>query len=229
MKIRPIWLIGMFIILCITWVYGEANRLAQYNNTAITDTQAGQWRNAQANFLKAQILAPDEPLPYFNYAHLLIKQNDWSKAELALLQTIRRGDDNTVWRAYYNLGNLYYGIGEYNRAISAYQQALRLNPQADNARYNLELALRRAVQSTPTPTSQPSSSPTPTSPPDMNGDTPIDEQAGGDIIEIIPTQEPVGVMSVDEAENLLDRLRLEEQAIGRIPQATDVQLPEKDW
>jgi tetratricopeptide (TPR) repeat protein len=228
MKIRPIWLMGVFIILCVTWAYSDANRLAQYNNTAITEAQAGQWRNAQANFLKAQILAPDEPLPYFNYAHLLIRQNDWSKAEQALLQTIRRGDDNTIWRAYYNLGNLYYGIGEYDRAISAYQQALRLNPQADNVRYNLELALRRAVQSTPTPTPQTNSPPTPTSPPDTNGDTPTDEQ-GGDIIEIIPTQEAVGAMSIDEAENLLDRLRIEEQAIGRIPQATNVQLPEKDW
>lgn len=229
MKIRRIWLIGITLIFAITWTYYQANRVADYNNSGVASIENGGWRDARFNFFNAQVLAPDEPLPYFNYAYLLISQNDWTDAEQALLQAIRRGDEYTSWRAYYNLGNLYYGIGEYNRAISAYQEALRLNPQSDNARYNLELALRRAVQSTPTPTPMSNMPPTPTpSPDDTNGDTPTDNRGSGDIIEVLPTQDFIGI-SIEEAENLLDQLRLEEQALGQIPLPNDVPLPEKDW
>jgi len=229
MKIRPLWIIGIILIFVITWTYQQTNRMAEYNNSGVASIANRDWRDARLNFFNAQVLAPDEPLPYFNYAHLLISQNNWTDAEYALLQAIRRGDEQTSWRAYYNLGNLYYGVGEYNRAIETYQEALRLNPQSDNARYNLELALRRAVQSTPTPTPVSNMPPTPTpTPDDTNGNTPTDNQGGGDIIEVLPTQDFIGV-SVEEAENLLDQLRLEEQALGQIPLSNDVSLPEKDW
>lgn len=229
MKIRPLWIIGIILVVALTWTYQQSIRIAGYNNSGVAFIEKGEWRDARLNFFNAQVLAPDEPLPYFNYAHLLIVQNDWADAEQALLQAIRRGDEQTSWRAYYNLGNLYYGVGEYTRAIEAYQEALRLNPQADNARYNLELALRRAIQSTPTPTPMSNMPPTPTpSPDDTNGDTPTDNQGGGDIIEVLPTQDFIGI-SVEEAENLLDQLRLEEQALGQIPLTSDISLPEKDW
>lgn len=227
MKIRPLWIIGIILIFALTWTYQQINRMAEYNNSGVVAIENKDWRDARLNFFNAQVLAPDEPLPYFNYAHLLTSQNDWTDAEYALLQAIRRGDEQISWRAYYNLGNLYYGVGEYNRAIVAYQESLRLNPQSDNARYNLELALRRAVQSSPTPMSN--MLPTPTlSPADTNGDTPTDTQGSGDMIEVLPTQDVIGI-SIEEAENLLDQLRLEEQALGQIPLSNDVSLPEKDW
>lgn len=230
MKIRPLWIIGFMLVIALTWTYQQANRVAEYNNSGVALIEQRELRDARFNLFNAQVLAPDEPLPYFNYAQLLIAQNDWADAEQALLQAIRRGDEQTSWRAYYNLGNLYYGVGEYNHAIEAYQESLLLNPQSDNARYNLELALRRAVQSTPTPTPMSNMPPTPTSSPDeTNGDTLTDNQDGGDIIEILPTQDFIGT-SVEEAEDLLDQLRLEEQALGQIPLPNDnVQLPEKDW
>ncbi len=227
MKIRPLWVIGMIIVVVMTWIYQQIHRVAEYNNSGVTFTERGEWRDARLYFFNAQVLAPDEPLPYFNYAHLLVSQNNWTDAEQALLQAIRRGDENVSWRAYYNLGNLYYGIGEYTRAIEAYQESLRLHPQSDNTRYNLELALRRAVQSTPTPIQN--MLPTPTPPPDdTNGDTPTNNQGGGDIIEMLPTQDFIGI-SIEEAEQLLDQLRLEEQALGQIPLSNDALLPEKDW
>ncbi|MCU0480260.1 MAG: tetratricopeptide repeat protein [Anaerolineae bacterium] len=223
MRLRWVWFIGMAIILLGTWLYGESNRLADLNNAGLGNPQ-----NAEDYFYAAQVHAPDESLPYYNYASILIDKNDWSKAEQALLQAIRRGDESVIGKAYYNLGNLYLGVGEYELAIDAYQQALRINPDADNARHNLELTLQRANQPTPTPNSA-TIPPTPTAPP-SDGETPNNAEGDGSIIEPLPTEEPFGAMSLEEAENLLDQLRLEEQALGSVllPEENPI-LPEKDW
>lgn len=223
MRRRWVWLFGVSMIILATWFYGELNRLAILNNAGL-----GNQRDAETYFYTAQVLAPDESLPYYNYASVLIDKNDWSKAEQALLQAIRRGNDHVISKAYYNLGNLYFGIGDYELAIEAYQQALLINPDADNARYNLELTLRRANQDTPTPQSG-AIPPTPTAPP-SDGETPNDIEGDGSIINPLPTQEPFGAMSIEEAENLLDQLQIEEQALSEVllPQENPI-LPEKDW
>jgi tetratricopeptide (TPR) repeat protein len=233
MKKWRLWIGAGVLVLIATWIYGETNRVAGYNNTALADAQAGNWRGAENQFYSAQVLMPDEALPYFNHATLLIAQNDWSKAEEALLQAVKasEGDASIIAKAYYNLGNLYYGIGDYSQAIEAYQQALIRNPQAENARYNLELAMRRAVMPTQTPASNQPPASTPTPPPNTNGDTPTTIEGNGDIIELLPTTEPIGAMSVEEAENLLNQLQIEEQALsGVLPPPNDkLTLPEKDW
>lgn len=223
MRRRWIRFMAVGIILLVTWAYGEANRFAGYNNAGLSNPQ-----NAENFFYTAQVLAPDESLPYYNYASVLIEQNDWSKAEQALLQAIRREDETIVGKAYYNLGNLYFGVGEYESAIESYKQALLINPDANNARYNLELTLRRANLPTPTPASG-MIPPTPTSPP-SDGEIPNNTDGDGSIIDPLPTSEPFGAMSLEEAQNLLDQLRLDEQALNSvlIPQENPL-LPEKDW
>jgi len=216
-------LFGISIMLLATWAYGEANRFAGYNNAGLNNYQ-----NADEFFYAAQVLMPDESLPYYNYASVLIEQNDWSKAEESLLQAIRRGDEAIVGKAYYNLGNLYFGVGEYEDAIQAYQQALLINPNANNARYNLELTLRQANLPTPTAISG-IIPPTPTSPP-SDGETPNNTDGDGSIIEPLPTPDVFGVMSLEEAENLLDQLRLDEQSLSSVLiSQPDSILPEKDW
>jgi len=223
MRRRWMGLFAISIILLTTWAYGEANRFAGYNNAGLDNRQ-----NADEFFYAAQVLLPDESLPYYNYASVLIEQNNWSKAEESLLQAIRREDESIVDKAYYNLGNLYFGVGEYKQAIEAYQQALLINPSADNARHNLELALRRANLPTPTPVPG-IMPPTPTSPP-SDGETQNNTDGDGSIIDPIPTPDLFGAMSLDEAENLLDQLRLDEQSLSSvlIPQPNSI-LPEKDW
>lgn len=55
---------------------------------------------------------------------------------------------DTVLRsgAYHNLGNTHFARERYADAIDAYKKALRANPNNDDARYNLELALRKLKQ-----------------------------------------------------------------------------------
>jgi Ca-activated chloride channel homolog len=42
----------------------------------------------------------------------------------------------------YNLGNSYYQAKQYDKAVKAYAESLKRNPKDNDAKYNLELALR---------------------------------------------------------------------------------------
>ena len=44
----------------------------------------------------------------------------------------------------HNLGNAYYQQKEYSKAVDAYKQALRKNPQDEQTRYNLALAMKKS-------------------------------------------------------------------------------------
>jgi len=46
---------------------------------------------------------------------------------------------------YYNLGNAYYKSGETGKSVLNYERALRLSPNFDDARFNLELAQSKVV------------------------------------------------------------------------------------
>jgi Ca-activated chloride channel family protein len=54
----------------------------------------------------------------------------------------RTKDDDMRFRASYNLGNTAFKQGDFESAATYYKQALRYNPKYEDARHNLELALK---------------------------------------------------------------------------------------
>src|SRR5688572_8805009 len=138
------------LILCFFLVSCAANP-AERNNEANRLSANGDYEAAANAYHAAQVLAPDNALIYFNSSSALAASQDFEAAEAALQQAIARGDDMLAADAWYNLGNLYFSVGDIPNAVSAYRDALRLNPNHENARYNLEVA--NAQTYVPTPTS----------------------------------------------------------------------------
>lgn len=69
---------------------------------------------------------------------------DYQRAQAAFSSVYRRADNDELrFKAMYNLGNAAFQAGRLTEAVDAYKQAIRLNPGSDDARYNLELALRK--------------------------------------------------------------------------------------
>ncbi len=60
--------------------------------------------------------------------------------------SVRAGDDAMRFNATYNLGNAVFQQGDFAAAADLYRNALRFNPASDDARHNLELALRKLEQ-----------------------------------------------------------------------------------
>ena len=84
------------------------------------------------------------------------------QAESAFRRATDTTDARLISAAYHNLGNTHFLRKRWPQAIEAYRKALRANQDNDSARYNLELALKRAEQKKPNSSSgqpgQPNSS-----------------------------------------------------------------------
>ncbi len=78
-----------------------------------------------------------------NKANSLYKQTDYQGAsQLYEDIAIRYGVSPEL---YYNIGNAYYKAGEVGRSILNYERALRLSPNYEDAKVNLELAQTKVV------------------------------------------------------------------------------------
>lgn len=207
----------MMVLLISGCDVDPAERLNAGNDRYFHEDYAG----ALAAYEAAQVAAPDVPEPYFNAASALVATGQYQRAAAALRQALKSGQPMLMAQAYYNLGNVYFVMSNFDEAVRAYQQALLLNPTDHDARYNLELALRRI----PPPEATPEATPTGT-----EGNTPTPEPGTTVPSTATPLAQPQA-LTADEAEQLLEAIQRNQQTLrGRLQQLTPpADLPEKDW
>ena len=229
------WCIAVMLM-----VGGCAANPAERNNAGGALYNQGDYPNALNAYQSAQVLSPDAAEPYFNAASAQAQLGKLQDAQAALKQALKTSDEGLTAKAYYNLGNVYFEMGLYDDAVQSYQQTLLLTPDDDDARYNLELALKQIVPPTATPIDQqiPGITPTPI-PDDQNSNlaTPSPEPAtptpqsdsNQSPNETPPPAE--STMSVEQSEQLLDSIQQDQ---GTLPDKQATQPPgnvepEKDW
>lgn len=228
--------------------------VTERTNTGNSAYSRSEYDAALQAYQDAQVVAPDEPRAYFNAALAYVGMTELEGAATALEQALRTADTPMQVEAYYNLGNVFSDSGMYDLAIDAYQQALLRDPEHDNARYNLELALLRYTLPSPTaqeqqtepeqdetdpsatPTNQPAGidGPTPTPPPqdfDFTITPDSGEGAGGDDDSTTPVPQSQGEMTLEQAEQLLDQVQQNQEALSEYleQEAASGEDDEKDW
>lgn len=220
---------------------------AERNNAGNALYGQGAYDSALDAYQAAQVAAPDEPVPYYNAASALSAVGRVQSAEAALQQALETAGESLIPNAYYNLGNMYFEMAQYQQAVDAYRETLLRQPDDENARYNYELALRRLATPPPPPPQeseqqeeqQSQSKPTPTPTPEPSGDSPPeqtqDPQGEGQSEEGeqsgTPTPQPQGPLSVEQAEQLLDAVQQNQEALSEYRSRTvpQIETPEKDW
>ncbi len=182
------------------------------------------YAEALAAYEAAQVAAPDAPEPYFNAASALAATGQYQRGVAALQQALKSGQPTLMAQAYYNLGNIYFAMSYFDEAVQAYQQALLLNPTDHDARYNLELALRRILPPEVTPEATPTGT---------DGNTPTPEPGTTVPSTATPLAQSQGAdaLTANEAEQLLEAIQRNQQTLrGRLQQLTPpANPPEKDW
>jgi tetratricopeptide (TPR) repeat protein len=216
---------------------GCASSYAERNNAGNALYDQTNYRDAVNAYQSAQVDAPDQPEPYYNAGSALAQSGDVDRAIAALNQALKTADDNLAAKAYYNLGNVYFGMSRFDDAIQAYQQALLRNPEDTDARYNLELALKRAQPPTatspaeagqPTATSQSGSGLTPTpSPQTQPGMPQLTATETQHDETLTPASE--ATMSPEEAARRLDAIQQQQQTLSQMLSPVPETPNRKDW
>ena len=119
---------------------------ASYNNEGNEAFEAERFSEALDNYTSAKQEDSSLPEPYYNSGNALHRQGDLEAALLQLQESLRAGDDQLSQYSFYNLGNTYFKQEDWTSAIDAYVQALILDPDDEDAKYNLELALQNLRQ-----------------------------------------------------------------------------------
>jgi len=106
----------------------------------------GNQPEALASFEAAARLRPQEANARFNVADGLYKQGKYDEAEAIYRDLAANSRTALAPSAAFNLGNTLYQKQDYAGAVQAYRQVLRAKASDDDARRNLELALRALKQ-----------------------------------------------------------------------------------
>jgi len=119
-----------------------------------------EWRNRRGNRLyreskydealteyrSAQVLAPELRELAFNAGDALFRKGDMPGAVREFEKATGATDSLMASGAFYNAGNAYLSMGQLEPAIESYKQALRSDPEDEDAKHNLELALQMLEQ-----------------------------------------------------------------------------------
>jgi Ca-activated chloride channel homolog len=122
----------------------EAEKLNKEGNEAF-EKQA--FEDALIDYQTAQIKEPELAEPYYNAANALYRQGQYDAAldQLNMALSFAEGESLTG-HSFFNLGNSSFNMQDLGTAVAAYTESLLLNPDDQDAKYNLELALQQQQQ-----------------------------------------------------------------------------------
>ncbi len=98
-----------------------------------------KYEQAATKFEEAIKINPNAPEANFNLANTLYKQKEWDKSieQLQHYQLIEKENEQQIAASWYNMGNALLQKKDLQNSMEAYKNALRINPEDDEARYNL--------------------------------------------------------------------------------------------
>jgi Ca-activated chloride channel family protein len=103
----------------------------------------GRFAEAEKEYARLDMDHPKDIRYRYNRGCAVYQSSDYQSARAAFSSALRRATDDALrFKAAYNLGNIAYKLRDFESAAANYKQAIRYNPSSEDARYNLELALR---------------------------------------------------------------------------------------
>ncbi|UCD80463.1 MAG: VWA domain-containing protein [Desulfobacterales bacterium] len=103
----------------------------------------GRFSEAEKGYAQSDMDHPKDLRYRYNRGCAAYQSGDYEAAAAAFASALRRTEEDEIrFKAAFNLGNAAYQQGDFQTAVQNYKQALALDASSEDARYNLELALR---------------------------------------------------------------------------------------
>lgn len=130
----------MIITFNILVTYSQSER--KYIRDGNKNFSDSSFVKSEINYKKSLEINPDYDAAIFNLSNSLQKQKRFDESEEYLKKIIGNSNDSSIISdSYYNLGNNMLQQQKINEAIDAYKNCLRINPEDEEARYNLTKSL----------------------------------------------------------------------------------------
>lgn len=99
---------------------------------------------ANDKYRDAQVSNPESPIIHFNIGDALYQKRNYEEAMKSFQNATQKTNDPKLQaQSYYNLGNTLFRLDKWQESIAAYQQALKLDPNDEDAKFNLEYVRRK--------------------------------------------------------------------------------------
>jgi tetratricopeptide (TPR) repeat protein len=110
------------------------------------DYEEENHEEALDNYMKAQGLDSTHAVPHFNAGDAFYRMGKFPEGAEEFLRSAASPTDSIAAMSYYNLGNSMFKANDYQSAIEAYKRSLLMDPDDEDAKFNLELAMRMMQQ-----------------------------------------------------------------------------------
>ena len=127
-------------LLCGFGLFEKRDAEIEAGNSAL---QAGKADDALVHYDKAVKKLPAEAGTHFDRGAALYALSRFDEAGQEFLRATEAKDPALKASAFYNLGNAFFKKEKFKEAVSAYTRSLGLKPDDKQAKWNLEIALRK--------------------------------------------------------------------------------------
>jgi len=127
----------IFLILLTSLIYAQGIRTKINDGNEKFNEE--NFEQALASYKDALLDDPLNETALFNQGDALYKLKKYEESVQIFQQLIASKNIDLASNAFFNTGNGYFQLNKFKEAIDAYQKALELNPNDQDAKYNLEL------------------------------------------------------------------------------------------
>ena len=147
LKKSPTFILIVLMALALLATACSPSKAEKYNKEGNDAFSEQAYEHALAAYQTAQIDEPELAEPYYNAANALYRQGVYDAALEQLQIALSFADEESLAQnGFFNMGNSSYNAQDLGTAVAAYTESLLINPDDQDAKYNLELALQQQQQ-----------------------------------------------------------------------------------
>jgi len=141
------WFAGGSVLLFVSVLHSSAQSVRSLVGDGNSQYKDQKYADAEVNYRKAlekeQGLVPG----HYNLGNALYKQEKTEEAIKEYENALMKAESkDTKAEAYFNMGNAFMKGQRYQEAVKSYVESLKLNPNDQDAKYNLSYALEKMKQ-----------------------------------------------------------------------------------
>lgn len=136
-----VFLISLFYLSAVGWIWQDP--VAKKNNEGVKLYNEDKAEEALSKWRDAQIDDPDKKELHYNIGSALYKQEKYEDAFKEYEKSLSSKDTALHAKTYYNMGNSSYRMGRLPEAIEYYKKTLEIDPDDEDAKYNIEFIRKK--------------------------------------------------------------------------------------